>query len=51
MNPVFESENISFVKVCENFLGDYLEMLNDPDKAIWSLRFQMRSMKKASRAI
>ena len=33
MNPVFESENICFVRVCENLLGDYLEMLNDPDTA------------------
>lgn len=29
MERVFDSENISFVKISEDFLNDYLEMIND----------------------
>ena len=29
MQPIFESENISFVRVSEKLLPDYLAMVND----------------------
>ena len=35
MNQVFESDNISFVKVSEELLPDYLTMVNDKATAWW----------------
>ena len=35
MRQVFESENISFVKVTEELLQDYLTLINDRDTAWW----------------
>ena len=32
MHPIFESENISFVRVSESLLPDYLAMVNDIDR-------------------
>ena len=32
MQPVFETENISFVRVSESLLPDYLAMVNDIDR-------------------